>query len=500
MSDAKSLYGAADVRYVAAYQPEASPTRMQLALAIADTAWRPLDRERLTVLDIGCGRGVTVSVLAAANPGWDVIGLDLQPVHIAEARAVAADAGLDNARFIEADITELDEDRAKRLLPEIDVVICHGVWTWVPDTVREGIVRLLRHRLAPGGIAYFGYNAMPAWGDTLVMQRVLDEAARQVGGSEAARANAALDTLERLRDAGAQFLPPPTVLDQIVTKGRKVPAYMVHEWLTSFWRPAFHADMARALVGARMEYGGCARPSASLPALQMTDAQRAILADPPPGFDRELLADVFLARRFRTDIFVRGRQPGGQRMLPEFRLALAGAPDSVQLEIKTALGEATLADAQIAALVGALAEGPKRIGDLMRLPACEDLTATDLAVMLVESGVANPVWRDRPDDAATKARLLQVNKVLLRNFGSEAMVNSSPLGAAVPMLGTGLPMSASDLSVVTALQEGVPPDPARLVAHLMDSTATPEEVARATEGTARVLARHLPGWRAMGLV
>lgn len=500
MSDAKSLYGAADVRYVAAFQPEAAPSRMQIALAIADTAWRPRDRERLTVLDIGCGRGVTVCALAAANPQWDVIGLDLQPVHIAEAREVAAEAGLDNARFIEADVTEFDEDRAARLLPEIDVVICYGVWTWVPDSVREGIVRLLRHRLKPGGIAMFGYNAMPAWGDTLVMQRVLDEAARGVGGGETARANAALDALERLRDAGAHYLPGKAVLDQIIAKGRKAPAYMVHEWLTSFWRPAFHADLAKALVGARMEYGGCARPASSMADLQLTAAQKAVLADPPPGSDPETLADIFLARRFRTDIFVRGRQAGGRRMLPGFRLALAAAPAAVKLEIMTAQGEATLPDAQIAALVAALADGPQRIGDLARLPECSDLSPLDLAVMLVESGVANPVWRDAPDDAATKQRLLLCNQALLRHFGAEATAISAPLGAAVPMLGTALPMSASDLAVVTSLQDGLPAEPARIAAHLMDASEDAEGVARAEAGIATVLGRHLPAWRAMGLV
>lgn len=499
-SDAKSLYGAADVRYVAAYQPEASPSRMQFALAIADTAWRPLDRERLTVLDLGCGRGVSACLLAAANPGWDVIGLDLQPVHIAEARAVAAEGGLGNARFIEADVTELDEDRLVRLLPEIDVVVCYGVWTWVPDSVREGIVRLLRHRLKPGGIALFGYNAMPGWGDTLVLQRVLDEAARVVTGSETARANAALDVLERLRDAGAQYLPAKPVVDQIISKGRKAPAYMVHEWLTSFWRPAFHADLAKALVAARMEYGGCARPSTSMPALQFDDAQRAVLADPPPGFDRETLADMFLGRRFRTDIFVRGRQGGGRDLLPEFRLVLAAAPELVKLEIKTAQGEATLPDEQIAALVGALAEGPKRIGDLARLPECEKLSPLDLAVMLVESGVANPVWRDAPDDAATKRRMVECNKALLRHFGAEAMAIQAPLGAAVPMLGTGLPMSSSDLAVVTALQDGLPPDAARIARHLVLPSEGPEELERAEAGIARVLSRHLTAWRAVGLV
>jgi SAM-dependent methyltransferase len=500
MPDAKSLYGAADVRYVAAFQPEAAPARMQVALAIADTAWRPLDRERLTVLDIGCGRGITVCQLAAANPHWDVIGLDLQPVHIAEARAVAAEAGLGNARFIEADVTELDEDRLLRLLPEIDVVICYGVWTWVPDAVREAIVRLLRHRLAPGGLALMAYNALPAWGDAIALQRLLEEAGRNLAGSESARADAALTVVETLRDAGARHLPDAAVLNQILNKGRKAPAYMVHEWLTSFWRPVFHADLARALTAARLDYGGCARPALSLPSLHLTAPQKALLADPPPGLSRETLADTFLARRFRTDIFVRGRQPGGMRELPHVRLALAAAPGAVKLGITTAQGEATLPEAQTAILVEALARGPMRIGDLARLPGIEELSPFDLAVMLVESGVANPVWREVPDDAATRARLLRFNKVQLRHFAVEATAISSPLGAAVPALGTALPMSASDLAVVTALQDGLPPEPARIAAHLMADDEGPEAMARAEQGVARLLGNHLPAWRQVGLV
>ena len=33
------------------------------------------------------------------------------------------------------DLAEFDEDSAARLLPEVDVVICYGVWTWVPDGI-----------------------------------------------------------------------------------------------------------------------------------------------------------------------------------------------------------------------------------------------------------------------------------------------------------------------------------------------------------------------------
>jgi SAM-dependent methyltransferase len=500
MSDLKSRYGAADVRYVAAFQPEVAPPRLQMALAIADTAWQPIDPDRLTVLDIGCGRGVTACLLAAANPGWDVIGLDLQPAHVAEAREVAAAAGLANLRFIEADLAELDEEGARRLLPELDVVICYGVWTWVPDSAREGIVRLLRARLKPGGPAFFGYNALPGFADCIVLQRLLEEAVRLNPGSEVERAEAALSTVEALRDAGARHLPPKAVLDHILAKGRKAPSYMVHEWLTSYWRPVFHADLAKSLGAARLDYGGCARPGTSLPTLQFTDAQKVALAEAPAGFARETLVDAFLARRFRTDIFVRGRQSGGRRLLPRLRVALAVAPEAAQLSISTQYGEATLPAHQTQALLGALATGPKSLGDLSRLPGIEDLTPLDLAVMLVESGVANPLWRDIVPDDAGRARLARCHAALLRHFAIEVSATSSPLGAAVPALGTALPLSASDLAVITALQQGHPADAAALAAHLSDPADGPEALAKAEAGIAKVLGSHLMAWRLVGLV
>ena len=67
-----------------------------------------LRREGLTVLDLGCGRGVAALALAAANPSWTVIGIDSMPAHVSEAREIAAEAGLDNLRFLEADIGAID--------------------------------------------------------------------------------------------------------------------------------------------------------------------------------------------------------------------------------------------------------------------------------------------------------------------------------------------------------------------------------------------------------
>lgn len=500
MSDAKARYGAADIRYVPAFDPHASPARLRLALALADTAWTPPDPERLTVLDIGCGRGLGVALLAAANPGWEAIGLDLQPAHVAEAREMAAEAGLANARFIEADLAELDAGASARLLPEVDIVVCHGVWTWVPDAVRAGIVALLRSRLRAGGLLLIGYNALPGFADCIGMQRLLHEAARATPGSEAEKGAAALALLEALRAAGAPYLPPAAMLDHVIAMARAAPAYMAHEWFTPFWRPVFHADLARDLAAARLDYGGTARPGASLPELNLRPAQREALAGLPAAMDGETLADAFLDRRFRTDIFVRGRRPGGRRTIGAMRFALAVHPDHAALQVETQSGVAALPQAAARAILGALAEAPRSAAELAALPDCAGLGPAEIALMLVESGSAHPLWRDPAADPALAARAARCNQAILRVLGPEALANRGPLGAVAPALGSAVAMGVPDLAVVAALQAGVPAEPEALAARIARRQDGPEAVATIREGVAAGLAMHLDAWRGLGVV
>jgi ubiquinone/menaquinone biosynthesis C-methylase UbiE len=56
-------------------------------------------RPGMRLLDVGCGPGsITLGLAAAVAPG-EVVGLDLRPEPIAQARAAAARAGVTNARF-----------------------------------------------------------------------------------------------------------------------------------------------------------------------------------------------------------------------------------------------------------------------------------------------------------------------------------------------------------------------------------------------------------------
>ena len=65
--------------------------------------------------------------------------------------------------------------RCPQTFPNSDVVAAHGLWSWVGDGARAGIVRLLGSRLRPGGLVYISYNALPRWGAALGMQRLLRE-------------------------------------------------------------------------------------------------------------------------------------------------------------------------------------------------------------------------------------------------------------------------------------------------------------------------------------
>ncbi|MDB5384241.1 MAG: methylase [Rhodospirillales bacterium] len=493
----KESYAAADIRYLAAFQEETVPARLRLAAALQDAIWNP-DHESLTVIDIGCGRGVTATVLAAANPGWDVHGLDLQPAHIAEAREIAEEAGLSNLHFHEADIAALDEAALARTLPEADLIILYGVWTWVPDVVREGIVRLLGSRLKPGGMLLIGYNSLPGFSDSVVLQRIMAQGMAASSGSDAERAGAAVGIVKVLADAGARYLPAEKMLERLTGYSDGMSSYLAHEYGTGFWRPEFGFDVRKAMVPARLDYVGSAVPAEVAPELNLRPEQRLALEGLPPGMDRDFMMDLFLLRRFRRDVFIKGKRPGGRGMLAHLPFALFMAPEKIELSIQTIAGRAELPAAANAALIEALVAGPKTLGQLASLPACSGLSPADLGLILSTTNTALPLWRaPGTGDAARAAR---TNRVLLSRLGAESAASSSPLGFVVPALGGGHIISASDLGVACALQSGVPPEPTVLAQRLCRPGATAEEATRVEQGAAGLLARHYATWKALGAV
>ena len=122
-----------DITYMTGYYRQQSPSVIALGCLLGGVASPlPGPDDPLSYLELGCGQGFGALVLAASNPHWKVTAVDFNPAHIAAARAWAAQAGLDNVNFLEADLATLAEDPASAQVPEADFVSMHGLWSWVP--------------------------------------------------------------------------------------------------------------------------------------------------------------------------------------------------------------------------------------------------------------------------------------------------------------------------------------------------------------------------------
>ncbi len=181
----------ADIAYIEGFYVQQSPARLALACLFGNVAAElPQPDDAATYLELGCGVGIGALVTAASNPGWQVTAIDYNPAHIAIGAGLARAARLDNIRFMEADLAQLATSPQADAIPQADFVTMHGLWSWVSNEVRAGIVRLLATKTRPGGVVHLSYNALPAWQGALGMQRLIYEAGVRTGGRSDAQAQA----------------------------------------------------------------------------------------------------------------------------------------------------------------------------------------------------------------------------------------------------------------------------------------------------------------------
>jgi SAM-dependent methyltransferase len=117
-----------------------------------------VDARTARVLELGCAQGGNLIPMAARYPQGEFVGVDLSRVQIEEGQAFIACAGLANIRLLHGDIAALPEDLGK-----FDFIIAHGVYSWVPDFVREALLAACRRLLRPNGIAYISFNVEAGW-------------------------------------------------------------------------------------------------------------------------------------------------------------------------------------------------------------------------------------------------------------------------------------------------------------------------------------------------
>ena len=117
---------------------------------------KPRRADSCRVLELGCGDGLNLLAMAVALPGSQFTGIDLAEVPIARGVEMARELNLSNVQLHARDLLAAPDD-----LGEFDFIIAHGLYSWVPEPVREKVLAVCARNLASDGVAYVSYNAQP---------------------------------------------------------------------------------------------------------------------------------------------------------------------------------------------------------------------------------------------------------------------------------------------------------------------------------------------------
>jgi methyltransferase-like protein/SAM-dependent methyltransferase len=145
-----------EVPYQSYSFPESHPDR--LATVAHLFALKPVPPDNCRVLELGCASGGNIAPMAALYPNSQLLGIDLSKRQIDQGKQVLEPLGLKNLELRHASILDVDESFGK-----FDYIICHGVFSWVPDNVRDKILAICHDNLSDNGVAYVSYNTLPGW-------------------------------------------------------------------------------------------------------------------------------------------------------------------------------------------------------------------------------------------------------------------------------------------------------------------------------------------------
>ncbi|WP_262694511.1 class I SAM-dependent methyltransferase [Kordiimonas aquimaris] len=366
----------AESEYPSGVYPELNPDTLLLTLALqgikpaAEIVANSENKRSLVYCELGCGQGMTLNLMAARDPNGQYFGVDYNANQVRNAREYAKDIGNENVHFSEDSFADLD----KYDIPDCDIIVLHGIWSWISKSMQDCIVAFIRRKLKPGGIVYNSYNCAVGFSAMHPMRKLLMAAERTT--SETEWGNQLTDSLGlslQMAEAGAKyFAANPSAVEQIKKVPSYDPAYVKQEYFNSAWQLFFHDEMANQMAEAKLNFAGSAtlinnRPELALPAEAAAFSQRLSSQS-----DIELLKDIWTNNTFRKDIYVRGIQTmtdaQTNTQLYPLLFRLSRPHNECKLKVQIPVGLATLPEKPYQAIFDAMNERPitgKEIADIV---------------------------------------------------------------------------------------------------------------------------------------
>jgi SAM-dependent methyltransferase len=240
-----------DVAYIPGFYAQMAPVAMRYVAAL-NRVIPPRTSDGFRYLELGCGLGRSLTTLAAANPQGTFVGVDVNPTHTAAVDRDIAAGGLSNARVVTSDFSGLSAE-----LGEFDFIALHGVFSWVSPQVREQVLDIARHRLAPGGLLLVSYNSMPGWAHLQPIRGILRQYAMLRQGDKTQQLRDAMAYLVFIRDRHAKYFDDnPRAGAYVDALLKQDVRYLVHEYLNEHWTSFYFPEVAGMFGTAGLTFVG----------------------------------------------------------------------------------------------------------------------------------------------------------------------------------------------------------------------------------------------------
>jgi methyltransferase-like protein len=289
--------------------PQSAPPRLAALAALFGIAAPAVSEAR--VLELGCAAGGNIIPLALRFPGARFRGGDLAQRHVHDGQARIAALELKNVRIEQADLTTLDLKGER-----FDYIVCHGVYSWVPEAARDAILRICGESLAEKGVAYVSYNVYPGW----QLRGVIRDMMAYHAGPEAdpaLRVAKGRWVLENIAKATPGGMPYGEMLRQEAKSlATRDDAYILGEFLQQENAPCHFHEFAAKAHGFGLSYlcdtdvGECFPEHLGPETGQLIRAMSANHLVP-----MEQYMDFFKGRAFRQSLLVKMPQAKIQRLL-----------------------------------------------------------------------------------------------------------------------------------------------------------------------------------------
>lgn len=285
------------LRYPGKFYPQASPSRLAAVAALHGLKPPPFGSCR--VLELGCGEGRHLVPIAHAYPRSKCLGVDLSSAAIGRANAFAEKAGVRNCAFRAQDLLEFPADAGP-----FDYIIAHGLYSWVPEPVRQAVLSICARHLSSDGLAYISYNAYPGGHVRQILRDLTVFQTRNIDDpSEKVR------EARKVADLIVSAMPPDTLerhlFGRVLSLYRDSDALLRFDLLAEENDPVYFLDFMESAHASGLQFvaesSAYARDTSKLP-----EAVRGWLEAMPERLVREQYLDFITCRGFRQSILSHG--------------------------------------------------------------------------------------------------------------------------------------------------------------------------------------------------